>query len=133
MMRDITAALWAFWRQFALDDTQIVAYQAGVVPSDAAFPYITFEAPRADAFGTLPLTAHLWVRSNNPAEAIAQRIAWMEAVEQAIPDGGVMLRLPVGFLMLRRSSGDFLYPGTDEEDATVLNVRVGYEVTYYTR
>lgn len=135
MIRDITSALWQFWQQFQMDGVTIAAYQTGTVPDAAAFPYITFEAPRADAFGTMPLAAHAWFRfasTEGPAAAIAQRIAFWEAVEQAIPHGGVMLPLPVGFLMIRRGSGDFLYAGVDEEDKSVLYGRVGYEVTYYT-
>ena len=134
MTRDITSALWRFWGQFTLDGVAIQAYQTGTVTEDASFPYVTFEAPRAASMGTMPLTAYLWTRyaGENSASAIAQRLAWFEAVEQAIPEGGVKLPLPVGFLMIHRGSGDFLYPGTDEEDKTVLFARVGYECTYYT-
>lgn len=134
MIQEITAALWKFWRQFELNGEEVIAYQSGAVPSAAAFPYVTFDAPRAETMGTLPLTAVIWCRhdGDNVAPAIAQRLAFWEAVEKALPDGGVTLPLSIGFLMLRRGSGDFLYPVTDEEDNTVLGGRVGYEVTYYT-
>lgn len=132
MIAEITRTLWAFWKQFALDGAPIPAMQAGTVPEGTEFPYITFEAPRADTMATMPLTAFGWFRNEDQAASAAQRIAWWEAVEKAIPLQGVMLPLSVGFLMIRRGSGDFLYPGADEEDKTVLFGRVGYEVTYYT-
>lgn len=135
MIQEITAALWRFWRQFELDGEEVIAYQVGAVPSSAEFPYITFEAPRAESMGTLPIAATVWCKANeeNMSPAIAQRLALWEAAEAAIPEGGVMLPLSIGFLMLRRSSGDFLYPLADEEDPTIIGGRVGYEVTYYTR
>lgn len=134
MIREITSALWRFWRQFQLDGVDVIAYQSGVVPSFAEFPYITFDAPRGDTMGTLPLTAHVWCKyeGENVSPAMAQRIALWEAVEKAIPVSGVMLPLSVGFLMLRRSSGDFLSPVDDPDDKTVIGGRIGYEVTYYT-
>lgn len=133
MIAEITRALWDFWAQFSINGTPIPAFQSGGVPDGQEFPYITFEAPMADAMETLPLAAHCWLRDPDLSQTAAQRIAFFQAVEQAIPQEGVMLPLPVGFLMIRRGSGDFLYPGTDADDRTVLYGRVGYEVTYYTK
>lgn len=132
MIAEITRTLWAFWKQYELDGTPIPAFQSGAVPEGQEPPYITFDAPRPDSMSTMPLTAFGWFRNADPAVSVAQRVAWWEAVEKAIPLQGVRLPLSVGFLMLRRGSGDFLYPGVDEEDKTVLYGRVGYEVTYYT-
>lgn len=132
MIAEITRALWDFWAQFDLNGAAIPAFQSGAVPDGQEFPYITFEAPRADTMATMPMTAFCWLRNDDQAVSAAQRIAWFEAVEKAIPYQGLSLPLSVGFLMLHRGSGDFLYPGTDEEDRSVLSGRVGYEVTYYT-
>lgn len=133
MIAEITRALWAFWGQFEMDGEPIEAMQAGTVPDGSEFPYITFEAPRPDSMSTRALTAFGWFKNTNLAQSAAQRVAWWEAVEKAIPVQGVKLPLSVGFLMLRRGSGDFLYPGADEDDKTVLFGRVGYEATYYTK
>ena len=134
-MIDITSALWRFWEQFTLDGAPVPAYQADAVPDDAAYPYITFEAPQGEAFGRLPLVARLWCRYEleNNAAAIAQRMAIGEAIAKAIPPlVGHKLPLSVGFLMLYRGSGDFLYPMQDAGDKNVIGLRIGYEVTYYT-
>lgn len=135
-MMDISSTLWKFWGQFQLDGAPIPAYQTGAVPNDASFPYFTFDAPQGEAFAQLPLVATLWCRyeGENTAAAIAQRLAIGEAISKTIPPiVGLQLPLPSGFLMLYRGSGDFLYPTQDEEDKTILGLRVGYEVTYYTK
>lgn len=133
-MTGITAQLWAFWEQFVLNGTPIPAYQTGAVPEDASFPYITFDAAQGAALDTIPLTAIVWVKyeAENSSAAIAQRMAVLEAVSKAIPEGGARLDLADGFMILRRGSGDFLSSMTDEEDPTVLGGRVGYEVSFYT-
>lgn len=133
-MTGITAQLWAFWGQFALNGTPIPAYQTGAVPEDAVFPYITFDAAQGAALDVIPLAAIVWVKheAENSSTAIAQRMAVLEAVSKAIPEGGTRLDLADGFMVLRRGSGDFLSSLTDEEDPSVLGGRVGYEVTYYT-
>lgn len=133
MIAEITRALWDFWAQFSLNSTPIPVFQAGGVPDGQEFPYITVEIPRPDTMATMPLTAFGWFRNDDKAVSFAQRLAWWEAVEKAIPLQGVRLPLSVGCLMLRRGSGDFLTPGTDEEDETLFFGRVGYEVTYYTK
>ena len=133
MIADMHSALWEFWAQLAINGTPILVFHSGGVPEGQEFPYITFETPRPDTMATMPLTAFCWFRNTDKAVSYAQRLAWWEAVEKAIPLQGVKLPLSVGFLLLRRGSGDFLYPGADEEDKTVLFGRVGYEVTYYTK
>lgn len=133
MIAEITRALWDFWAQYSINGTTIPAFQSGGVPEGQEFPYVTFDASRPDSMATMPLTAFCWFRNADRAVSFAQRLAWFEAVEKAIPVGGARLPLPVGFLMIHRGSGDFLYPGTDEEDKTLLFGRVGYDVTYYTK
>ena len=132
MIAEITRALWDFWAQFSLNGTAIPAFQSGGVPEGQEFPYVTFEASRPASIATMPLTAFCWFRNADRAASFAQRLAWFEAVEKAIPVGGARLPLPVGCLMIHRGSGDFLSPGTDEEDKNLIFGRVGYEVTYYT-
>lgn len=132
MIAEINDALWAFWAQFQLNGTPIPVFQSGGVPDGQEFPYITIEITRPDSMSTMPLTAFCWFRNADRAVSFAQRLAWWEAVEKAIPLQGVRLPLSVGCLMLHRGSGDFLTPGKDEEDDKVFFGRVGYEVTYYT-
>ena len=132
MIKEVNDALWSFWAQFQLNGTPIPAYQSGGVPDGQEFPYITFDTSRPDTMNTMPMTAFGWFRNGDRAISFAQRLAWWEAVEKAIPEKGVRLPLSVGCLMIHRGSGDFLTPGTDEEDKTLIFGRVGYEVTFYT-
>lgn len=133
MIAEIARALWDFWAQFSINGTPIPVFQSGGVPDGQEFPYITFDTSRPDTMNTMPLTAFGWFRNTDRAVSFAQRLAWWEAVEKAIPEQGVCLPLSVGFLMIWRGSGDFLTPGTDEEDKTLIFGRVGYEVTFYTK
>ena len=133
MIAEIHSALWDFWAQFAINGTPIPVFHSGGVPDAQEFPYITFETPRADTMATMPLTAFGWFRNGDKAVSYAQRLAFWEAVEKALPTEGLRLPLSVGCLMLHRGSGDFLYPGTDEEDEKLIFGRVGYEVTFYTK
>lgn len=132
MIAEITRALWDFWAQYSINGTTIPVFQSGAVPDGQEFPYITFDAPRPDSMGTMPMTAFCWFRNADKAVSFAQRLAWWEAVEKVLPKEGLQLPLSVGCLMLHRGSGDFLSPGTDEEDKNLIFGRVGYEVTYYT-
>lgn len=133
MIAEINRALWDFWAQFSLNGTPIPVFQSGTVPDGQAFPYITFETSRPDSMATMPLTAFGWFRNADKAVSFAQRLAFWEAVEKALPKEGLQLPLSVGCLMIYRGSGDFLTPGTDEEDKTLIFGRVGYEVTFYTK
>jgi hypothetical protein len=124
-MRDIMAALFAFWSQFG-----IPAYAEDMVPPTAEVPYIRYTVSKAPAMNTSIMTAFNYHRQalmgNVERAEMAARIA------EAIPQGGV--RVPVeggGFLILRRGS-DFQTLYQDPEDAGVIGIRHNIEVYYYT-
>ena len=54
------AAIYQFWNSFGL-----AAYEENTVPTDADFPYITYQLV-TDSFGReIPLSASLWYRSES--------------------------------------------------------------------
>lgn len=133
-MINITSRLWSFWSQFECNGLPVPAFQEGAVPDGTPFPYITFSPAKAAAFGLLPTFATVWVKytGENSSEGIAQRIAILDAVGRAIPEAGVRLDLPDGFMILTRGTGDFLIGDTDPDDKTILVGRILYGITYYT-
>lgn len=132
-MKSLTASLWEFWSQFECDGKPVPAYQDGAVPNGAEFPYITFTPVRGRAFSTLPAYATVWCKytGENSAAGIAQRIAIMDAIARAIPETGVRIHVPGGFVVMNRGSGDFLSGDTDPDDKTILVGRVICEITFY--
>lgn len=87
------AALYNFWSMFGL-----TAYEENAVPSDAEFPYITYQVV-TDSFGNdVALTGSVWYRSTS----------WKEANEKAqeisniLSRGGVTIACDGGIIWIRR-------------------------------
>ena len=70
------AAIYQFWNSFGL-----TAYEENTVPTDATFPYITYQLVTDSFEREIPLTASLWYRSeswtaiNGRGEVISQKIS----------------------------------------------------------
>lgn len=123
-MKDVMAALYAFWSQFG-----IPAYAEDMVPDGATVPYIRYTVSKAPAMQTAFLTAYNYhskrLIGNVERVEIAGRIA------DAIPEKGVKLPLDGGgYLALYRNS-DFQTPYQDPEDLDVIGVRTSVEVHFY--
>lgn len=131
-MTEIASKLWQFWGQFEYNGKPVAAYQRDFVPNDAEFPYIAFSPAQGDAMATASLSAVVWTRKADGISAIAQRTAIMDAVSNAIPVGGTIVKLSHGYLLLKRGSGDFLSTMDDENDPDVAGGRVGYDVIFCT-
>ena len=54
------AAIYQFWSSFGL-----TAYEENTVPTDAAFPYITYQLVTDSFDREIPLVASLWYRSES--------------------------------------------------------------------
>lgn len=124
------AALVSFLQSISANGRTYPAYLVGQVPQDAAFPYITFDMGKGQAFSQLPLSATLWLYAPGSSKN-KERADFLDAAAAAIPETGRRLEWAGGFCMLYRSSGDFLSLMTDPEDSAVIGGRVGYEVTFY--
>lgn len=123
-MRDINEALYQFWSGFG-----VPAYRAGRVPTDAEYPYITFEVV-AGGFGSRTiLTAHNWHKAPGATAAAADIL---DAIAREIPDSGFLM--PVegrGYLAIYRNGGEFQSYVKDQEDPDVIGGRTSYEAHFF--
>ena len=100
------AAIYQFWSGFGL-----TAYEENTVPSDAAFPYVTYQLV-TDSFGReIPLTASLWYRSESSTGINAKT----EEISQKISRGGKIISCDGGAIWLKRGQ-PFAHNMGDESD-----------------
>ena len=101
-----SAAIYQFWNSFGL-----TAYEENTVPTDAAFPYITYQLVTDSFDREVPVTASLWYRSeswtaiNSKTEEISQRIS----------RGGKIISCDGGAIWLKRGQ-PFAQSMGDESD-----------------
>lgn len=87
------AALYNFWSMFGL-----TAYEENAVPSDAEFPYITYQVV-TDSFGNdVALTGSVWYRSTSWKEANAKA----QEISNTLSRGGVTIACDGGIIWLKR-------------------------------
>ena len=87
------AAIYQFWSSFGL-----TAYEENTVPTDAAFPYITYQLV-TDSFDIeIPLTASIWYRSESWAGINAKT----DEISQTISRGGKIIPCDGGAIWLKR-------------------------------
>lgn len=100
------SALYNFWSGFGL-----TAYEENTVPTDAKFPYITYQVV-TDSFGSeVALTASVWYRGTSWVEANAKT----EEISRAISRGGKTIPVDGGVLWLKRGT-PFAQSMGDETD-----------------
>ena len=100
------SALYNFWSGFGLN-----AYEENTVPTDAKFPYITYQVV-TDSFGTeIALTASVWYRGTSWVEANAKA----EEISRTISRGGKTILVDGGVLWLKRGT-PFAQSMGDETD-----------------
>ena len=123
-MKDVMAALYAFWSQFG-----IPAYAEDMVPYGATVPYIRYTVSKAPAMQTAFLTAFNY--HSKKLMGNVERAEMAGLIADAIPEKGVKLPLDGGgYLTLYRNS-DFQTPYQDPEDLDVIGVRTSVEVHFY--
>ena len=89
------SALYNFWSNFGL-----TAYEENTVPTDAKFPYITYQVV-TDSFGAeVALTASVWYRDTSWVEANAKS----EEISRTISRGGKTIPVDGGVLWLKRGT-----------------------------
>ena len=100
------AAIYQFWSGFGL-----TAYEENTVPTDAAFPYITYQLVTDSFDREIPLTASLWYRSESWT-AINSKT---EEISQTISRGGKIITCDGGAIWLKRGQ-PFAQSMGDEND-----------------
>lgn len=101
------SALYNFWSGFGL-----IAYEENTVPTDATFPYITYQVV-TDSFGSeVALTASVWYRDTSWVEVNAKA----EEISRAISRGGKTMPVDGGVLWLKRGTPFSQSMGDETDD-----------------
>ena len=100
------AAIYQFWSGFGL-----MAYEENTVPTDAAFPYITYQLITDSFDREVPVTASLWYRSESWTDINAKT----EEISQKISRGGKIISCDDGAIWLKRGQ-PFAQSMGDESD-----------------
>ena len=114
------AAIYQFWSGFGL-----TAYEENTVPTDAAFPYITYQLVTDNFDREIPITASLWYRSESWT-AINEKT---EEVSREISRGGKIIPCDGGAIWFKRGQ-PFAQNMGDESDNLIkrkyLNIAVEF-------
>ena len=100
------AAIYQFWNSFGL-----TAYEENSVPTDADFPYITYQLVTDSFDREVPVTASLWYRSESWSAINAKT----EEISQKISRGGKIIACDGGAIWLKRGQ-PFAQNMRDESD-----------------
>ena len=100
------AAIYQFWSSFGL-----TAYEENTVPTDADFPYITYQLVTDSFDREIPLTASLWYRSESWTAINAKT----EEISQKISRGGKIIACDGVAIWLKRGQ-PFAQSMGDESD-----------------
>lgn len=101
------SALYNFWSGFGLP-----AYEENTVPTDAEFPYITYQVV-TDSFGAeIALTASVWYRGTSWLEANSKA----EEISRTISRGGKTMPVDGGVLWLKRGTPFSQSMGDETDD-----------------
>ena len=103
------AAIYQFWSSFGL-----TAYEENTVPTDAAFPYITYQLVTDSFDRDVPVTASLWYRSESWAGINAKT----DEISQEISRGGKVIPCDGGAIWLKRGQ-PFAQNMGDESDGLI--------------
>ena len=101
------AAIYQFWNSFGL-----TAYEENTVPTDAAFPYITYQLVTDSFDYEIPITASLWYRSESWTGINAKT----EEISQKISRGGNIIPCDGGAIWLKRGQPFAQNMGDESDD-----------------
>ena len=101
------AAIYQFWSGFGL-----TAYEENAVPTDAAFPYITYQLVTDSFDREIPLTASLWYRSESWTAINAKT----DEISQKISRGGKIISCDGGAIWLKRGQPFAQNMGDESDD-----------------
>ena len=116
------AAIYQFWNIFGL-----TAYEENTVPTDAAFPYITYQLVTDSFDREIQLTASLWYRSESWTAINAKT----EEISQKISRGGKIISCDGGAIWLKRGQ-PFAQSMGDESDDLIKRIYINVIAEYLT-
>ena len=101
------AVMYQFWNSFGLP-----AYEENTVPTDAAFPYVTYQLVTDSFDREIPLTASLWYRSESWTGINSKT----EEISQKISRGGKIIPCDGGAIWLKRGQPFAQNMGDENDD-----------------
>ena len=116
------AAIYQFWSGFGL-----TAYEENTVPTDAVFPYVTYQLVTDSFDREVAATASLWYRSESWTAINAKT----EEISRYIGGGGRLIDCDGGFIWLKRGS-PFAQNMGDESDDLIKRKYINVTVEYMT-
>ena len=101
------AAIYQFWSGFGL-----TAYEENTVPSDAAFPYVTYQLVTDSFDREVAANASLWYRGESWTAINAKT----EEISQKISRGGKIISCDGGAIWLKRGQPFAQNMGDESDD-----------------
>ena len=101
------AAIYQFWSSFGL-----TAYEENTVPTDAAFPYITYQLVTDSFDREVAATASLWYRGESWTDINAKT----EEISRKISRGGKIIACNDGAIWLKRGQTFAQNMGDESDD-----------------
>ena len=115
------AAIYNFWNSF------LTAYEENSVPTDATFPYITYQLVTDSLDNEVQMTASVWYRGSSWVEANAKA----EEISQTIGRGGKILKCDNGRIWLKRGT-PFSQNMGDENDNLIKRKYLNITAEFFT-
>lgn len=116
------ASIYQFWSGFGL-----TAYEENTVPTDAAFPYVTYQLVTDGFEREVAATASLWYRSESWASVNAKA----EEIAQHIGFGGKIIKCDGGRIWIKRGH-PFAQNMGDESDDLIKRKYLNLTLEYLT-
>ena len=116
------AAIYQFWSGFG-----VTAYEENTVPTDAAFPYITYQLVTDSFDREVAATASLWYRSESWTVINAKT----EEISAHIGLGGKIIKCDGGRIWIKRGQ-PFAQNMGDESDDFIKRKYLNVNIEYFT-
>ena len=116
------AAIYQFWSSFDL-----TAYEENTVPTDAAFPYVTYQLVTDSFDREVAATASLWYRGESWTAINAKT----EEIAQHIGLGGKIIKCDGGRIWIKRGQ-PFAQNMGDESDDLIKRKYLNVTIEYFT-
>ena len=116
------AAIYQFWNGFGL-----IAYEENTVPTDAVFPYLTYQLITDSFDRDVAATASLWYRSESWKDINAKT----EEIAQRIGLGGEIIKCDGGRIWIKRGQ-PFAQNMGDESDDLIKRKYLNLTIEYFT-
>ena len=116
------AAIYAFWSSFGL-----IAYEENTVPTDAAFPYLTYQLVTDSFDREVVASASLWYRSQSWTDINAKT----EEISAYIGMGGKIITCDGGKIWIKRGQ-PFAQNMGDESDDLIRRKYINVSLEFFT-